>query len=72
MPIFSRPYLFRKVAATQYLGFDEYGEDSQGSMGANPKSWVAAMSGGIFLRYGLEKTVMTSLGGSFINYTPPG
>jgi len=28
MPIFSRPYLFRKVAATQYLGFDEYGEDS--------------------------------------------
>jgi hypothetical protein len=28
MPIFSRPYLFRKVAATQYLGFDEYGKDS--------------------------------------------
>ncbi len=28
MPIFSRPYLFCKVAATQYLEFDEYGEDS--------------------------------------------
>jgi len=27
MPIFSRPYLFCKVATTQYLGFDEYGED---------------------------------------------
>ncbi len=41
-------------------------------MGANPKSRVAAMSGGIFLRYGLEKTVMTSLGAGFINHTPPG
>jgi len=41
-------------------------------MGANTKSWVAAMSGGIFLKYGLEKTVMTSLGAGFINYTPPG
>jgi len=48
MPIFSRPYLFRKVVATQYLGFDEYGEDSYESMGANPNYWVAAMSGGIF------------------------
>jgi len=48
MPIFSRPYLFRKVAATQYSGFGEYLEDSQGSMGANPKYRVAAMSGGIF------------------------
>ena len=45
VPIFSRPYLFCKVAA---------------------------MSGGIFLRYGLEKTVMTSLGAGFINHTPPG
>jgi len=25
-----------------------------------------------FLRYGLEKTSMTSLGAGFINYTPPG
>jgi len=70
MSIFSRPYLFRKVAATQDLGFDEYGEDSQGPRGANLKSWVAAMSGGIFLRYGLEKTGMTSLGAGFISHTP--
>jgi len=41
-------------------------------MGANPKYWVAAMSGGIFLRYGLEKTGMASLGAGFINHTPLG
>ena len=48
LPIFSRPYLWCKVVATQDLGFHEHGEDSQGSMGGTPKSWVAAMLGGIF------------------------
>jgi len=28
MTVFLRPYQFRKVAATQYLRFNEYGEDS--------------------------------------------
>ncbi len=41
-------------------------------MGVNPQYRVAAKSGGIFLRYGLEKTGMTSLGAGFINYIPPG
>ena len=48
LPIFSRPYLFRQEAATQDLGFNEFGEDSQGSIGVNPKSWVAVIPGGIF------------------------
>jgi len=38
----------------------------------DPKSWVAQCPVESFLRYGLEKTVMTSLGAGFINHTPPG
>jgi hypothetical protein len=34
-------------------------------MGVNPKYWVAPMSGGIFLRYGLEKMGKTGLGAGY-------
>jgi hypothetical protein len=57
---FSRPYLFREGEAPQYLGFKAFKGDSEMFGGANPKYWVAAMSCGIFLEYGLSKRLWPS------------
>ena len=59
-PLSSRPYLLCDGAVPQYLRFNEIVADSQQFRGANPKYWVTAMPGGIFLRYGLSKRVVPS------------
>jgi hypothetical protein len=45
---------------TQYLEFNEFLADSIGFIGVNPKYCITARYIGIFLRYGLSKTGITS------------